>query len=83
MLPRFVANEDAEDNDTSSRHRMTLPFESATPSPEAMGRSADAQRPAGPLADLPVLVLVTSLTPGRGKCRTTLLRGGGDVSPAA
>ena len=68
LLPRFVANEDAGDHDTSSRHLVALPFESATPSPEAVGRSADAQRPAGPLYDLSALACAAPTAPDRGKC---------------
>ena len=68
LLPHFVADEDAEDHDTSSRHLVALPFESATLSPEAVGQSADAQRPAGPLHDLSALARAAPTTPGCRKC---------------
>ena len=71
MPPRFVADEDAEGRDTSLAICVALPFESATPSPEATVRCADARRTKGPLSNLPALARVASSAPGRGKCSTT------------
>ena len=73
--PRFVAVGVAAEHDTPSQISLRLPSESATPSPEAAGRGADARRTAGPLLDLPALARFASSTPGRGKCRTMPPRG--------
>ena len=73
MLPRF-ADEDAEDHDTPSRYLVALPFESSTLSPEAVGQSADAERPAGPLHDLSALARAAPTAPGRAMCGGRWLR---------
>ena len=49
---------------------VALPFESAMPSSEVTGRSADAQRTAGAIPVLPALARVVSSVPCCGKCRT-------------
>ena len=71
---RFVADEDAEEHTRPLVTCVALPFESAMPSPEATGRSADTQQTEGPLSDLPAIARVAFSAPGRGKCRMPPLR---------